>query len=79
MVSRGRLQCAGHDRHYLTKGTRVYIEGRLQTRSWQDTQTGQDRSRMEVIASDLILLSRPRDRERESNQVEHDPAAAPEA
>jgi hypothetical protein len=32
-----------------------------------------------VIASDMGLLSQPRDRERESNHVEHDAAAAPEA
>ncbi len=56
--------------HYLTKGARVYIEGRLQTRSWQDTQTGQDRYRTEVIASDLLLLSQSRARERASNQGE---------
>ncbi len=32
---------------YLTKGTRVYVEGRLQTRKWQD-QTGADRYSTEV-------------------------------
>jgi len=41
---------------YLTKGTRVYIEGRLQTRKWQD-QSGQDRYTTEVIANDMIILS----------------------
>ena len=41
---------------YLTKGTRVYIEGRLQTRKWQD-QNGQDRYITEVIANDMIILS----------------------
>lgn len=41
---------------YLTKGSRVYIEGRLQTRSWEDQQSGQTRSRIEVIANDMILL-----------------------
>lgn len=41
---------------YLTKGARVYLEGRLQTRSWEDQQTGQSRSRTEVIATDMILL-----------------------
>ncbi|RRR74536.1 MAG: single-stranded DNA-binding protein [Candidatus Viridilinea halotolerans] len=41
---------------YLTKGTRVYIEGRLQTRSWEDQQTGQTRYKTEVIASDMIIL-----------------------
>ncbi len=63
---------------YLTKGARVYIEGRLQTRMWQDPQTVQERSRTEVIASDLIMLSQPRDRERSSTHVEHEAAVAPE-
>lgn len=41
---------------YLTKGSRVYIEGRLQTRSWEDQQSGQTRYKTEVIASDMIIL-----------------------
>ncbi|NTV65779.1 MAG: single-stranded DNA-binding protein, partial [Oscillochloris sp.] len=41
---------------YLTKGTRVYIEGRLQTRKWTD-RDGQDRYTSEVIAQDMIILS----------------------
>lgn len=41
---------------YLTKGTRVYIEGRLQTRKWTD-RDGQDRYTTEVIAQDMIILS----------------------
>ena len=41
---------------YLTRGARVYIEGRLQTRSWDDQQSGQQRYRTEVIVSDMILL-----------------------
>ncbi len=40
----------------LTKGTRVFIEGRLQTRQWQDADN-QSRSVSEVIASDLIILT----------------------
>ncbi len=42
---------------YLKKGGKVYIEGRLQTRSWDDKQTGQKKYMTEVVASDLILLS----------------------
>lgn len=42
---------------YLTKGTRVYIEGRLQTRKWTDQQSGQERYMTEVIAQDMIILS----------------------
>lgn len=41
---------------YLTKGTRVYVEGRLQTRKWTD-RDGQDRYTTEVIAQDMIILS----------------------
>lgn len=40
---------------YLSKGRKVYIEGRLQTRSWEDDQ-GQRHYRTEVVANDLIML-----------------------
>jgi single-strand DNA-binding protein len=40
---------------YLKKGRSVYIEGRLQTRSWEDKQ-GQKRYTTEIVASDLVLL-----------------------
>jgi single-strand DNA-binding protein len=42
---------------YLKKGGKVYIEGRLQTRSWDDKQTNQKRYMTEVVANDLVLLS----------------------
>src|SRR5438046_10494388 len=41
---------------YLKKGGKVYVEGRLQTRSWEDKQTNQKRYMTEVVASDLVLL-----------------------
>ena len=40
---------------YLRKGSKVYIEGRLQTRKWQD-QSGQDRYTTEIVASDMQML-----------------------
>jgi len=40
---------------YLKKGSKVYIEGRLQTRKWQD-QSGQDRYTTEIVANDLQML-----------------------
>jgi single-strand DNA-binding protein len=40
---------------YLQKGSRVYIEGRLHTRSWQD-QDGETRYITEVVAEDMIML-----------------------
>jgi single-strand DNA-binding protein len=42
---------------YLKKGGKVYIEGRLQTRSWDDKTTNQKKYMTEVVASDIILLS----------------------
>jgi single-strand DNA-binding protein len=41
---------------YLKKGSKVYIEGRLQTRSWDDKTSGQKKYMTEVVANDLILL-----------------------
>jgi single-strand DNA-binding protein len=41
---------------YLKKGSKVYIEGRLQTRSWEDKQSSQKRYATEVVANDLVLL-----------------------
>lgn len=42
---------------YLTKGSKIYIEGRLQTRSWDD-QSGNKRYRTEIVAENMIMLDR---------------------
>ncbi|MDO8581252.1 MAG: single-stranded DNA-binding protein [bacterium] len=42
-------------KQYLHKGSKVYIEGRLQTRSWQDQQ-GVTKYRTEVVADNMIML-----------------------
>jgi single-strand DNA-binding protein len=42
---------------YLKKGSKVYVEGRLQTRSWDDKNTNQKRYMTEVVVNDLVLLS----------------------
>lgn len=41
--------------NYLLKGKQVYVEGRLQTRSWEDKE-GQKRYTTEIVCDDLILL-----------------------
>ena len=41
---------------YLKKGSLIFIEGRIQTRSWEG-QDGQKRRTTEIIANDLVLLS----------------------
>lgn len=40
---------------YLNKGSQIYIEGRLQTRKWQDN-TGADRYTTEIVAQDMQML-----------------------
>ncbi|OHC63509.1 MAG: single-stranded DNA-binding protein [Rhodocyclales bacterium GWA2_65_20] len=42
---------------YLKKGSQVYIEGRLQTRKWQDKE-GQDRYTTEIIANEMKMLGK---------------------
>lgn len=41
---------------YLTKGKQVYVEGRLQTRSWDDKNTGEKRYKTEVICDNFQML-----------------------
>ena len=41
---------------YLEKGRQVYVEGRLQTRTWDDPASGQKRYRTEIVAEQLVLL-----------------------
>lgn len=40
---------------YLKKGRSVYVEGRIQTRKWQD-QSGQDRYSTEIVANEMKML-----------------------
>lgn len=41
---------------YLSKGSKVYVEGKLQTRKWQD-KNGNDRYTTEIVARDMKMLS----------------------
>ncbi|MDR3491922.1 MAG: single-stranded DNA-binding protein [Gammaproteobacteria bacterium] len=43
---------------YLRKGSKVFIEGRLQTRKWQDKTSGQDRYTTEIVADTLEMLGK---------------------
>lgn len=55
-------------RDYLGKGSKVYIEGRIQTRKWQD-RDGNDRYTTEIVANDMQMLdSRPSGQQPANNQ-----------
>ena len=44
-------------RDYVKKGAKLYVEGRIQTRSWDDQASGQKKYRTEIIVNDIVLLS----------------------
>lgn len=46
---------------YLQKGRQIFVEGRLQTRQWEDKATGQTRYTTEVIANQLLFLGSAKD------------------
>ena len=52
VVWRGLAEIANQ---YLRRGARVYLEGRLQTREWQDRE-GNDRTTTELVVRDMIML-----------------------
>jgi len=41
---------------YLKKGSKVYVEGSLRTRKWQDKNTGADRYTTEIVANEMQML-----------------------
>ncbi len=44
-------------RDYVKKGSKLYIEGKITTNSWDDKETGQKRYRTEILVNELVLLS----------------------
>jgi len=43
-------------KQYLRKGKQVYLEGKLQTRSWDDPKSGEKRYMTEIVCSELVML-----------------------
>jgi single-strand DNA-binding protein len=58
---------------YLSKGKQVFIEGRIQSREWED-QEGNKRTTVEIVATDMILLGGGAGQNRESRDYEDRPA-----
>ena len=55
-------------KQYLTKGQQVYIEGRLQTRRWDDKE-GVKHTSVEVVANEMMMLGERRDHNNQSQQA----------
>jgi single-strand DNA-binding protein len=43
-------------RDYVKKGTQLFIEGKIQTRSWDDKESGQKKYRTEILVNEMSLL-----------------------
>lgn len=61
---------------YLRKGMKIYVEGRLKKRSWQD-KDGQTRYTTEVVADQLTILTRPEGTEKTSNTPNYSAPGTP--
>jgi len=46
-------------RDYVKKGTQLFIEGKIQTRSWDDKESGAKKYRTEILVNELSLLGKP--------------------
>jgi single-strand DNA-binding protein len=44
-------------RDYVKKGSKLYIEGKITTNSWEDKESGQKRYKTEILVNELVLLS----------------------
>lgn len=53
---------------YATKGQQLGISGRLQQQTWQDKTTGQNRSKVVIVAEEIQLLRRPGDGNQQNDQ-----------
>lgn len=58
---------------YLKKGSRIYLEGKIRTRSWDDKQTGEKKYATEIVADNFIMLDR---KEGEGNSGNYQSGAA---
>jgi single-strand DNA-binding protein len=58
-------------KQYLHKGQQVYIEGRLQTRHWEDKE-GQKRTNVEVVANEMMMLGDRRDNSKGPQESDKD-------
>jgi single-strand DNA-binding protein len=63
---------------YVKKGTKVYVEGKLKKRSWQDKE-GNTRYTTEVVADELTILSSRNDQAQQSRQAPYSSQGTPDA
>jgi single-strand DNA-binding protein len=63
---------------YLSKGSPIFVEGRLQSRNWEDS-SGQKRTTIEVVANNIQFLGRGKRAESKGQQAEQGPSPETDA
>ncbi|MBG0783711.1 MAG: single-stranded DNA-binding protein [Anaerolineaceae bacterium] len=56
---------------YLSKGSQAYVEGRIQTRTWQDNE-GQQHTSVDIVAQQVLLLNKKKDSTLDGTEDEFD-------
>lgn len=64
-------------RDYLHKGSKVYVEGQLRTKKWQDKQTGETKYSTQIIASEMKMLDKRPEEGQQQQQQEGAPPPIP--
>ena len=64
-------------KQYLVKGQQVYIEGRLQTRRWDDKE-GVKHTSVEVVANEMMMLGERRDHNNQGSQAASEHGTPPD-
>ena len=64
---------------YVRKGSKLYVEGKLQTSTWEDRQNGGKRYRTEIVARDIVLLGSRHNGEKNEGEMpgQQSPQPAP--
>jgi single-strand DNA-binding protein len=64
-------------RDYVKKGSQIYVEGKIQTRSWDDKTSGEKKYRTEILVNDLTLLGGGGGRSEGGSSSYSKPASSP--
>jgi single-strand DNA-binding protein len=54
---------------YVRKGSKLYVEGKLETSTWEDRQNGEKKYRTQIVARDIVLLGSRENRQPDSTDV----------
>lgn len=75
-MDRGNYKLGEIAGKYLTKGSKVFVEGSLRTRKWEDKQTGETKYKTEIVVNELQMLS-PKEEGAPAKKAAPAPRSAP--